>query len=72
QLVSPARITVLHNGVFVQVNTEILGPTRHQKSLPYERHPDRMPILFQGHGSPVAYRNIWVRDLASSNNSTKE
>ncbi|EMI51748.1 multi-domain protein [Rhodopirellula sallentina SM41] len=72
RLVAPALITVLHNGVFVQVDTEILGPTRHQKSLPYEPHADRMPILFQGHGSPVAFRNIWVRDLANSNNSTKE
>ncbi len=64
QLEKPATITVLHNGVFVQVNTEIKGPTRHKQALPYEPHPPRLPFYFQGHGNPVEYRNIWIRDLA--------
>ncbi|TWU61843.1 DUF1080 domain-containing protein [Crateriforma conspicua] len=62
-LISPARITVFHNGVLIQNNTEIFGPTRHNKALPYVAHPDKMPLMFQAHGSPVEYRNIWVRPL---------
>ena len=64
KLVKPAYITVLHNGVFVHINTEITGPTRHNKALPYEAHPPKQPFYLQGHGSPVEYRNIWIRDLA--------
>lgn len=63
----PARITALHNGVFIQLETEIKGPTRHLKTLPYKPHAARAPILFQGHGSPVQYRNIWIRDLSPRN-----
>ncbi|MBK1879071.1 3-keto-disaccharide hydrolase [Pelagicoccus mobilis] len=63
KLVSPARITVIHNGVLVQNNTEILGPTTHKDYRPYEAHPSKLPIYFQGHSSPVQYRNIWIREL---------
>jgi hypothetical protein len=63
KLVNPAYITVLHNGVFVHINTEITGPTKHNKVLPYTPHKARMPFYLQGHGSPVEYRNIWIRDL---------
>ena len=62
-LVTPATITMLHNGVFVHINTEITGPTRHNKVLPYEAHEARRPFYLQAHGSPVEYRNIWIRDL---------
>lgn len=64
KLVKPAFITMLHNGVFVHVNTELMGPTKHNKTTAYMPHPARLPFYFQGHGSPVEYRNIWVRDLA--------
>ena len=62
-LVKPAYITVIHNGVFVHVNTEIKGPTRHKKAHPYQVHAARLPFYFQGHGNPVEFRKIWVRDL---------
>lgn len=63
KLLSPAKITVLHNGVLVHNDTEILGPTEHKSSLPYKAHPAKQPIVFQAHSSPVAFRNIWIREL---------
>jgi len=60
---SPARLTVLHNGVLVQDNVVLSGPTAHQRRPPYEKHEDRLPISLQEHGTRVRYRNVWVRDL---------
>ena len=59
-----ARLTVFHNGVLVQDNTEVWGPTAWLQHLPYASHPDRLPLQLQDHGNPVLYRNIWVRELA--------
>jgi 3-keto-disaccharide hydrolase len=64
KLQSPARLTVLHNGVLVQDNVELTGPTAHQTRPPYAVHPDSLPLLLQDHGNPVRYRNIWVRPLS--------
>lgn len=62
-LLAPARVTVLHNGVLVHLDQELLGPTAH-KSLPrYRPHPPRGPIRLQDHGAPVRFRNLWVREL---------
>lgn len=63
KVVSLPRITALHNGVLIQNDTEILGPTRHKNTFPMEVHADRMPFYLQGHGSPVEYRNIWLREI---------
>jgi hypothetical protein len=59
----PARVTVFHNGVLVQDNVALLGPTSHMVRKPYLRHPDRLPLGLQDHGSPVRFRNIWIRPL---------
>lgn len=59
----PARITVFHNGVLVQDNAKIWGPTSWLQHLPYRSHPDRLPLSLQDHGNPVLYRNIWLREL---------
>jgi hypothetical protein len=64
KLLSPARLTVLHNGVLVQDDVELSGPTAHQRRPPYAAHPDSLPLLLQNHGNPVRYRNIWVRPLS--------
>lgn len=61
-LVAPARMTVLHNGVLVQDDVELTGPTAFQRQPPYEAH-GRLPISLQDHEFPVRYRNIWLRDL---------
>lgn len=64
KLLRPARLTVLHNGILVQDNVELSGPTAHQRRPPYTAHPDLLPLLLQDHGNPVRYRNIWVRPLS--------
>ena len=63
QLTSPARITVFQNGVLVQDNTRPTGPTAFHDRPPYIKGPEKAPITLQDHGSPVQYRNIWIREL---------
>ncbi|MDZ8118466.1 3-keto-disaccharide hydrolase [Pontiella agarivorans] len=65
QLLKPARMTVFHNGVLIQNDTEILGKTEHQKAPAYKPHGPIGPIGLQGYKSPVEYRNIWIRDLSA-------
>jgi hypothetical protein len=60
---SPARITVLQNGVLVQNNVSIFGGTRYIGIPVYTMHADKLPLLLQEHGNPVCYRNIWIREL---------
>jgi hypothetical protein len=63
KLLHPARVTVLHNGVLVQDNVELSGPTGHHVRPPYKPTPDKLPLSLQDHGNPVRYRNIWIREL---------
>jgi hypothetical protein len=63
QLLSPARITAFHNGVLVQHNVQLTGPTAWLGRPPYSAHPEKLPIALQDHGNPVRFRNIWVREL---------
>ena len=63
KLKRPARMTVLHNGVLVQDNVELSGPTAHHDRPPYKTGPDKLPLALQDHGSPVRFRNIWIREL---------
>jgi hypothetical protein len=63
KLLRPARMTVLHNGVLVQDNVELSGPTAHHERPPYKPGPDKLPLALQDHGDPVRYRNIWIRNL---------
>jgi hypothetical protein len=61
-LTSPARITVLHNGVLVQDDTVLSGKTEYIGAPSYPVH-GCAPIYLQEHDSKVSYRNIWVRAL---------
>lgn len=63
KVITPAIVTVFHNGVLVQDHSALVGPTGHMSRPPYTKHADRLPISLQDHGHPVRYRNIWVRDL---------
>ena len=66
-VVRPAYVTVFHNGVLIQDNVELAGPTVFRGHPEYEAHADRLPISLQDHGNPVSYRNIWVRRLEVMN-----
>jgi len=66
KLLRPARVTVLHNGVLVQDNVELTGPTAHGVRPPYKAHAEKLPLALQDHGDPVRYRNIWIRELKST------
>ena len=57
------RVTVFHNGVLVQKETLLLGGTRHRALPDVKPHPVPAPIRLQAHGSPVQFRNIWIRRL---------
>lgn len=63
KLTRPARVTVFHNGVLVQDNVQLSGPTAHGERPRYKPGPDKAPLALQDHGDPVRYRNIWIRAL---------
>jgi S-formylglutathione hydrolase FrmB len=59
---APARVTVLHNGVLIQDNVELKGPTGGAIG---ETEAATGPLLLQEHGHEVKYRNIWYRPLGA-------
>ena len=64
-LLSAARVTVLHNGVLLQNNFELKGATRYIGTPYYVKHGPST-IKLQSHGDksdPISFRNIWVRPL---------
>jgi hypothetical protein len=63
KLVSPAYITVLHNGVLIQNHFALEGDTPFNRAPQYQAHPDKGPIALQYHGNAVRFRNIWVREV---------
>ena len=65
KLISPVRMTIFHNGVLIQNNVELTGPTSWLERAPYQPHPEKQPIALQDHGNPVRFRNIWLRELGS-------
>ncbi len=54
--VSPAKITVKHNGVVIHKDLELPKhtPGRHKET------PEPDALFLQDHGNPVAFRNIWI------------
>jgi len=66
-LMCAARVTVIQNGILVQSEAVLTGPTAYKRRPPYDpKMLDTMPLLLQDHGHPVRYRDIWVRPLADS------
>lgn len=61
---TPPTVTVLHNGVLVQNNSKLRGPTEYVGIPEYavKKHGADV-IQLQDHGNPVSYRNIWIREL---------
>ena len=73
-VLAPARLTAFHNGVLVQHDVALTGPTPngptfHRPTLPpYAAHAAKLPLVLQDHRHPVAFRNIWIRELATPEN----
>jgi hypothetical protein len=61
-LKSAGRITVFHNGVLIQHNTEVQGTTEYIGKPKVVAH-EKASLKLQDHGNPVSYRNIWIREL---------
>ena len=56
------RLTVFHNGVLIQNNVKIEGPTT-AYSQKFRITKPELPLMLQDHSNKVSYRNIWVRKL---------
>lgn len=64
-LLTPARVTVDWNGVRVQDNVTLAGPTLYIGRPRYQRHGPA-PIKLQSHNdpsAPIRFRNGWIVDL---------
>ncbi len=65
-LKSPAKVTVLFNGILIQNNFELKGPTQYIGQPAYRQAHGPSPIKLQAHGDksePISFRNIWIREL---------
>lgn len=60
--IQKGSVTVIHNGVLVQYNTEIAGTTEYI-GMPKVVAHGAGPIVLQDHGDLVQFRNIWLRKL---------
>jgi len=56
-----ARVSVLHNGVWIHHDLEVPGPTGGEID---HNFAEPGPIMLQDHGNYIRFRNIWVRPLA--------
>ncbi len=59
-VLQPARMTVLHNGVIVQ------------HAAPLEAKVQEFGFALQDHHNPTRYRNIWVRPLHRYDENAKK
>ncbi|HEY5463272.1 MAG TPA: DUF1080 domain-containing protein [Hanamia sp.] len=60
-----ARVTAFFNGILIQNNVALKGPTLYIGHPSYKAHGPS-PIKLQAHGDkskPISFRNIWVRPL---------
>jgi len=75
KVVQPGEITALLNGVLVQQKTHFTESISRWNPLRYKKTPytDKIlasilktgcgPLFLQDHGSPVRFRNVWIRPL---------
>lgn len=62
-IVSPAKLTVFHNGVLVHYNVSLLGSTEFIGLPTYKPHAAKESLMLQNHTDLVSFRNIWIREL---------
>jgi hypothetical protein len=63
KLEKPAKLTLMHNGVFLHNAREYYGPTGGGGLQQYRPLSPAAPIRIQNHGNPVRFRNVWIRPL---------
>jgi hypothetical protein len=59
KVVERPRVTAYQNGLLIQKDTEIPGPT----GIQYEQYKDEVPkgpLVLQGDHDPVQFRKVWV------------
>jgi hypothetical protein len=59
QIMRPATVTILHNGVLIQDHVEIKSTPGGVRTV----EGPKGPLFLQDHNHPVKFRNIWVREL---------
>ena len=60
----PPCMTVLQNGVLIQNHSILRGPTAYVGIPEYKiKVHEARSIKLQDHSNPVAFRNIWIREL---------
>jgi hypothetical protein len=64
RVISPPRCSLLHNGVLVHLQRDLIGPTAHKVVTPLTPHAATGPLRLQDHRNPVRFRNIWYRAIA--------
>ncbi len=62
-LLSPAYVTVFHNGVVAQNHQAVRGATNWRVPGKYTPHGPTGPLALQYHNNSVSFRNIWVRPV---------
>lgn len=72
EVVRPAYVTVIQNGVLVINHHEIEGITFYDQPPVYKNHGEKLPISLQDHGNAVKFRNIWVREIPDDNTKPKQ
>ena len=66
QLVSPATITAFLNGVLIQDEWKLEGPTLYITRTKHDHSVEttlNRALALQDHGNPVPFRNIWMRHI---------
>lgn len=72
QLVEPAYVTVIHNGVALLNHFALRGDTPFHRTPRYVDIGPKGPISVQDHGNPVRFRNIWVREMTPIQGERRE
>ena len=73
RLVEPATLTAFLNGVLIQDEWKLEGPTHYIHRTKHDRAMEKTlncAVALQDHGHPVPFRNIWVRRIPSRRDNT--
>ena len=62
-VVKPAYVTLIFNGILVQHHIQLIGSTSVLPVAKYQPHDPEEPLVLQGHVGPARFRNIWIRRL---------